>query len=219
LKDTVERSKIYWEEVIVPALQFGKTVLIVGHENNLRSLLMRLEDIPANDIINLNLPRAVPLAYRLDANFKPKDRLDGKRDEATGFLRGEWLGGDNAVAEILARDHKQVYDTSITQNLETAGDAEHQAAKVQHWMGTVYNSSRRANPENLRMAPTPPPPNGLGCGVQNGQNGLARHDGTELWTTADDTLHDFIGGVPVPGVEQDAYACTKRDKEINNDFV
>ena len=73
---------------------------------------MRLEDISPNDIINLSLPRAVPLAYRLDANLKPLDRPDGKLDEATGFLRGEWLGGDDAVRDILKRDEKQVYDTS-----------------------------------------------------------------------------------------------------------
>jgi broad specificity phosphatase PhoE len=118
LKDTKDRSSVYWDEDIAPQLKQGKTLLIVGHENNLRSLIMRLEDIPEEDIINLSLPRAVPLAYRLDENLKPLDHPDGKFDEATGFLRGEWLGGDQAVAEILARDHKQVYDTSIKQNLE-----------------------------------------------------------------------------------------------------
>lgn len=81
---------------------------------------MRLEGIPKDDIINLSLPRAVPLAYRLDPNtLKPLDRQDGKLDEATGFLRGEWLGGDDAVKNILNRDDKQVYDTTVTQNLET----------------------------------------------------------------------------------------------------
>eukprot|EP00543_Licmophora_paradoxa_P002604 CAMPEP_0202459352 /NCGR_PEP_ID=MMETSP1360-20130828/34915_1 /ASSEMBLY_ACC=CAM_ASM_000848 /TAXON_ID=515479 /ORGANISM="Licmophora paradoxa, Strain CCMP2313" /LENGTH=253 /DNA_ID=CAMNT_0049080387 /DNA_START=440 /DNA_END=1201 /DNA_ORIENTATION=+ len=119
LKCTMQRSSVYWDEVLVPAIEDGKTLLIVGHENNLRSILMRLEDIPEEDIINLSLPRAVPLAYRLDANLKPLPRPDGKLDEATGFLRGTWLGGDQAVAEILDRDHKQVYDTTITQNLET----------------------------------------------------------------------------------------------------
>ena len=130
LKCTLARSSVYWDEKIAPALREGKTLLIVGHENNLRSLIMRLEDIPEQDIINLNLPRAVPLAYRLDENLKPMDRNDGKLDEATGFLRGEWLGGDEAVAEILARDYKQVYDTTIQQNLEKGQDRE----KWKAWM-------------------------------------------------------------------------------------
>jgi 2,3-bisphosphoglycerate-dependent phosphoglycerate mutase len=115
---TKRRSSVYWDDHIAPSLREGKTVLVVGHENNLRSLIMRLEGISPDDIINLCLPRAVPLAYRLDENLNPVDRPDGKLDEATGFLRGEWLGGDQAVAEILERDRKQVYDTSIKHNLE-----------------------------------------------------------------------------------------------------
>ena len=91
---------------------------------------MNLEGISEQDIINLNLPRAVPLAYRLDANMEPMDRQDGKLDEATGYLRGEWLGGDQAVAEILDRDHKQVYDTTIQTNLEKDGDRQ----KWKKWM-------------------------------------------------------------------------------------
>jgi hypothetical protein len=119
---TMQRSKVYWDETISPALREGKTLLVVGHENNLRSIIMQLEDIPKEDIINLSLPRCVPLAYRLDTNLKPLPRPDGKLDEATGFLRGIWLGGDQAVADILDRDHKQVYDTSIQENLEKSKD-------------------------------------------------------------------------------------------------
>jgi len=90
--------------------------LIVGHENNLRSIIKQLEGIDDESIINLSLPRAVPLAYRLDLDtLKP---LDDKVDEATGFLHGEWLGGDETVAKILDRDNKQVYDTKIKHNLE-----------------------------------------------------------------------------------------------------
>jgi 2,3-bisphosphoglycerate-dependent phosphoglycerate mutase len=130
LKCTLARSKVYWEKKIVPSLAEGKTVLIVGHENNLRSLIMTLEGISEHDIINLCLPRAVPLAYRLDENFKPLPRPDGKLDEATGFLNGEWLGGDSAVKDILERDRKQVYDLSVSENLETTSDKE----KWKKWM-------------------------------------------------------------------------------------
>jgi len=91
---------------------------------------MNLEGIAEEDIINLCLPRAVPLVYRLDHNCKPLDRADGKRDEATGYLRGEWLGGDDAVKEILDRDRKQVYDTSIENNLEVGPEAD----KWRKWM-------------------------------------------------------------------------------------
>jgi len=118
LKDTLKRSKVYWDEVIVPSLLAGRTILIVGHENNLRSLIMNLEGISEKDVINLNLPRAVPLAYKIGKDLRPLGREDGTLDEATGMLRGTWLGGSKAVSEILDRDHKQVYDTTIEKNLE-----------------------------------------------------------------------------------------------------
>jgi len=136
---TKQRSTVYWEESIVPSLKEGKTVLIVGHENNLRSLIMHLEDIPKEDIINLSLPRAVPLVYRLDTETcKP---INTELDKATGFLRGEWLGGDDAVADVLNRDHKQVYDTTIEQNLEK-GDTR---KKWTDWMNAVVKEKEQQN--------------------------------------------------------------------------
>jgi len=141
LKDTKARSSVYWDEVIAPELRAGKTLLVVGHENNLRSLIMKLEGISEEEIINLCLPRAVPLAYRLDENLEPLDRPDGKLDEATGYLRGEWLGGDQAVLDILERDRKQVYDTSIQKNLETCDEDRN---KWKDWMSLVVGE---ASPE------------------------------------------------------------------------
>ncbi|MGK3759256.1 MAG: hypothetical protein ACI8RD_011573 [Bacillariaceae sp.] len=138
LQDTKARSRVYWDDIIAPELRAGKTLLIVGHENNLRSLIMRLEGIPKEDVINLCLPRAVPLAYRLDENLKPLDRPDGKLDEATGFLRGEWLGGDQAVSDILERDRKQVYDTTINKNLETCDVDKN---KWRDWMNLVVGEA------------------------------------------------------------------------------
>lgn len=133
---TLQRSRVYWETVLAPALRDGKTILVVGHENNLRSLIMNLENIAPQDVINLSLPRAVPLAYQLDLNtLSPMNpRADGSLDSATGFLRGEWLGGDDSVTEILHRDHQQVYDTSITANLEITSPSTNQNNGPPAWM-------------------------------------------------------------------------------------
>jgi 2,3-bisphosphoglycerate-dependent phosphoglycerate mutase len=125
LKDTVGRSSVYWDTVVAPSLKAGKTVLIVGHENNLRSLIMRLEGIKPSDIINLSLPRAVPLCYTVDSSLQPvNEREDGGKDKATGFLTGKWLGGDEAVGETLERDNKNVYDVKVEENLELEGGKE-----------------------------------------------------------------------------------------------
>lgn len=142
LKDTLARSSVYWNEVLVPALQERKSLLVIGHENNLRSLLMLLEDISPKDIIELNLPRAVPLAYRLDLeSMKPLDRPDGKLDEATGMLRGEWIGSSDTVKKIMDRDFRQVYDTSVTVNLETTSTSDGLNLHRKQWATLVQSVS------------------------------------------------------------------------------
>lgn len=121
LKCTVERASVYWDNVIVPRLQSGRTILVVGHENNLRAILMKLDNVSKEDIIDLSLPRAVPLLYQLDlTTCKPYDDplYEHQRDSVSGLLRGMWLGGDSIIKSILQRDEKQVYDTSVQENLE-----------------------------------------------------------------------------------------------------
>ena len=61
-----------------------KRILIVGHENNLRSIIKRLDDISETDILQLELPRAIPLIYELDAKtFKPIKKRKNIIDQNT----------------------------------------------------------------------------------------------------------------------------------------
>lgn len=71
LKHTVDRFVPYWKEAIVPDLLAGKKVLIAAHGNSLRALLKYLEDIPNEEIVELNIPTAVPLVYELTDDLKP----------------------------------------------------------------------------------------------------------------------------------------------------
>jgi 2,3-bisphosphoglycerate-dependent phosphoglycerate mutase len=71
LKNTVERFIPYWNEAIVPDLKAGKRVLIAAHGNSIRALLKYLENIPENEIVELNIPTAVPLVYELTDDLKP----------------------------------------------------------------------------------------------------------------------------------------------------
>ena len=58
--------------MIIPQLKLKKRILIVGHENNLRSIIKRLDNISETDILQLELPMAIPLIYELDdVTFKP----------------------------------------------------------------------------------------------------------------------------------------------------
>ena len=71
LKDVVTRMLPYWEQEVIPDLKIGKTVLITAHGNSLRALVKHLDGISDEDIAALNIPTAMPLVYRLDADFAP----------------------------------------------------------------------------------------------------------------------------------------------------
>ena len=70
LKDTVNRFLPYWHEVIAPSLKSGRRVIIAAHGNSLRALVKYLDNIPEEEIVNLNIPTGIPLIYELDDNLK-----------------------------------------------------------------------------------------------------------------------------------------------------
>ncbi len=71
LKDTVNRFLPYWFDPIIPTVKSGKKVIIVAHGNSLRALVKYLDNIPDEEIPELNIPTGVPLVYHLDDDFKP----------------------------------------------------------------------------------------------------------------------------------------------------
>jgi len=70
LKDTVERFLPCWHELIAPCIRSGKKILIAAHGNSLRALLKYLEDIPDEEIVDLNIPTGVPQVQELDNDLK-----------------------------------------------------------------------------------------------------------------------------------------------------
>ena len=71
LKDTVARFLPFWHETVVPSVKSGKRVLIVAHGNSLRSLVKYLDNIPDEEIVELNIPTGIPLVYELGEDLKP----------------------------------------------------------------------------------------------------------------------------------------------------
>ncbi|MGQ9799018.1 MAG: 2,3-diphosphoglycerate-dependent phosphoglycerate mutase [Ignavibacterium sp.] len=71
LKDTVARFVPYWENTIAPMVKSGKKVLVTAHGNSLRALVKYLDNIPDDEIVELNIPTGIPLVYELDENLKP----------------------------------------------------------------------------------------------------------------------------------------------------
>jgi 2,3-bisphosphoglycerate-dependent phosphoglycerate mutase len=70
LKDTVARFLPCWHELIAPSIRSGKQVLIAAHGNSLRALVKYLQDIPDDQIVNLNIPTGVPLVQELNDDLK-----------------------------------------------------------------------------------------------------------------------------------------------------
>jgi 2,3-bisphosphoglycerate-dependent phosphoglycerate mutase len=92
LKDTIARFLPYWHESIAPQIKAGKRVLIVAHGNSLRALVKFLDNIPEDEIVELNIPTGIPLVYELDDALTP--------------LRHYYLGDPDAArkaAEAVAK--------------------------------------------------------------------------------------------------------------------
>ncbi|HXY12860.1 MAG TPA: 2,3-diphosphoglycerate-dependent phosphoglycerate mutase [Terriglobales bacterium] len=70
LKDTVERFLPCWHELIAPSIRSCKQILIAAHGNSLRALVKYLEDVPEQQIVDLNIPTGVPLVEELDDDLK-----------------------------------------------------------------------------------------------------------------------------------------------------
>lgn len=66
LKDTAARTLPYFREHILPDIQAGKNVLVVAHGNSLRSIVMELDKMTREQVLELNIPTGVPLAYTFD---------------------------------------------------------------------------------------------------------------------------------------------------------
>ncbi len=65
LKDTAARTLPYFQAHVLPDLQAGKNVLVVAHGNSLRSIVMELDKLSREQVLELNIPTGVPLAYDL----------------------------------------------------------------------------------------------------------------------------------------------------------
>ncbi len=71
LKDTVARFLPYWHDVIAPEVRSGSRVLIAAHGNSLRALVKFLDEVPEDEIVELNIPTGMPLVYELAPDLNP----------------------------------------------------------------------------------------------------------------------------------------------------
>ena len=72
LEDVVNRVVPFWREKVVPGIKNGDRILIAASGNSLRALIKYLDNVPAREIVKLDIPFAIPLVYELDRNLKPR---------------------------------------------------------------------------------------------------------------------------------------------------
>lgn len=89
LKDTVARFMPCWNEVLAPAIQSGKRVLVAAHGNSIRAIVKYLDHVSDEEIVELNIPTGVPLVYELDDDLRP--------------LKHYYLGDADAVAKAMQK--------------------------------------------------------------------------------------------------------------------
>jgi len=66
LKDVVQRIKDTFEELI--AYSVSKKVLVVAHGNSIRAMVKLLDNLSDEEIVDVNIPTGIPLAYRISDN-------------------------------------------------------------------------------------------------------------------------------------------------------
>lgn len=88
LADTVKRVVPYWESTIAADIKAGKRLIIAAHGNSIRALVKYLDNVPDEEIVELNIPTGIPLVYELDENLKP--------------IRSGYLGDAESIAAAQA---------------------------------------------------------------------------------------------------------------------
>jgi 2,3-bisphosphoglycerate-dependent phosphoglycerate mutase len=63
LETCAERTIPCLEELIIPDLEAGKTILVAAHGNSLRSIVMHIEGLTREEVLKLEIATGVPRSY------------------------------------------------------------------------------------------------------------------------------------------------------------
>lgn len=70
----------YFENNIKKDIENGKDIIIVAHQNSLRSLISHIEKLNTDEMLKIELPNAVPIVYEIDSelNILNKEYLNSE---------------------------------------------------------------------------------------------------------------------------------------------
>ena len=69
LQDTAARTLPYFRKYILNDVKEGKNVIVAAHGNSLRSIVMELDKMTKEQVLQLNIPTAVPIVYEFGPNL------------------------------------------------------------------------------------------------------------------------------------------------------
>ena len=69
LADTIERVWPWFCKHVEPRMRKGKRILIAAHGNSLRALVKQFDKLTDDEILEVNIPTAVPLVYTFDKDM------------------------------------------------------------------------------------------------------------------------------------------------------
>lgn len=82
LGDVVLRVRPVLDDLVVPELRQGRTVLVVAHGETLRALSACIDGLGGTEVEPLDLPAAQPVLHRADADGRPLPRGGARLDPA-----------------------------------------------------------------------------------------------------------------------------------------
>jgi 2,3-bisphosphoglycerate-dependent phosphoglycerate mutase len=71
---TASRSIPYFEKHILPQLQSGRHVFVIAHGNSLRSIMMKLDHLSAEEVVKLELATGQPVIYDFKQGLFTKEK-------------------------------------------------------------------------------------------------------------------------------------------------
>ena len=89
LEDTVKRVIPYFNNEIIPEIKKGKKILVVAHGNSIRGLIKYFDKLSDEEIVNVDIPNAIPLVYEFDENFE--------------IIKRYYLGDENEINKKIMK--------------------------------------------------------------------------------------------------------------------
>lgn len=71
LAETRTRVMQFWQERVVPYIRLGERLLISGHGNTLRALIMGLANLSVEEVESFEIPTGKPIVYTFSRNGEP----------------------------------------------------------------------------------------------------------------------------------------------------